>query len=1165
MIEGVGFTDFVHLHSHTDYSMRDSTMKVKEYIKRIKELGMTACAVTEHGNLFSMVEFYNECKENNIKPIIGTEMYTIPTKEMAQSSNKDEAKKKYHLVLLAKDNVGYQQISKAVTKGQLLKEKKTYPRITYQDMRELFVGGHVICLSGCMNGEIAELILNKKYDEAEKLVLFYQDIFGKDNYYLEIQNHGLEQEKKIMAFLIKLSNKTGIPLVATNDCHYANKESKHTREMIVAMRWGITVSDMYQKNTNIESDKKIVHEPDCGELYVKSQKEMYELFKAVPQALENTKKIADQCNIVFEKKNKYPIFKTPNGETEDEYLRELAYKGLYKRFPLFDTFTDAIKKEKLERLEYELDTIKTLNYSGYLLIVQDFIKEGKRIGMVGPGRGSAVGSLVSYLIEITNIDPMKYDLLFERFLNKDRVSEPDIDTDFCDMRDIVIEYVKSKYGENAVCNIITINKSAARASIRNAGRVTSKDLPLCDKIAKMIPSRPGITIKEALDENIELKNEYINNRLAKELIDDAMLLEGLNIQTGVHAAGVIIADRDVSDYIPLIYDEDSNTWISQFDKDVCEGFFGLLKMDFLGLKNLTIIKRTLGDIKKNHGIDIDLDNLPMDDPNVIREIFVKGKTKAVFQFESFGMVNLLRRFQPESIEDLILLNAAYRPGPLQYLDEIIMVKNGKKKPTYIVPKMKNILSLTYGKPIYQEQIMKIFSDVAGFSLGVADIIRRAMSKKKTKELEKYMPKFEENLIKEKATKEQAKAFSDELMEFSKYAFNKSHAAAYAVVAYITAYLKYYYPVEYMANVLTLASVKELPVYIKECKDMGIPVLPPSVNESELYFTPTKNRTIRFGLFNIKNVGKASSDIIEERNDGGEYTSLKDFVERLVDKNTRALYKQVVESLIKTGAFDEFGLNRRQMVEGCVDYIKNLKEYKKKLESPKTKASTLEKWKAIVDGSTFDIDLTEYPKKEILEIEKDLIGYYASGHPLDEYKAIIDTQSEINIGDINEDENGKIVTIVGQIVDFKPLYTKKDNQAMGKFTLLDMTGEVNCIAFTKVYAECKEAIEDGAIVAVKGRIMVDVDPDEPELTEIQINVIEVKKIKSGEKLFIKIKDIYQWRKVKSFIEQRRGSKEVYVYIVNEEKLLKTKLKVELSDELMRDLLNKAKCEAIIMAS
>lgn len=1169
---------FVHLHSHSEYSMRDATMSVKKYVKRVKELGMTACALTDHGNMHGVHKFYKAAKEAGIKPIIGLEAYVIPFKEMAQSEDRAIKHIKYHFTLLAKDETGYHQLAKATTKAQLLKDKKTYPRMTYEDMKTYFIGGHVIALSGCVQGELSQILLDQEnenaYEEAKNKALFYQSIFGKGNFFIEIQNHGLDLELEVLPKLILISKETGIPLVATNDCHYAEKADSSVRDWIVALRFG-------QKVTDPEFQK------DCGELYIKSAEEMAALFEAYPEALANTVKIAEMCNLQFTKAKRFPLAIVPDGKSEDEYLRELTMNGMKHRFPDYDSFPAERKQAMMDRIEHELGVISKLHYSGYLIIVQDFLQEGRRLGMVGPGRGSAVGSFVCYLIGITDVNPLPYNLLFERFLNMDRVSDPDIDSDFCDMRDEVIEYVKRIYGNASVCSIITFGTMAARAAIRNVGRVTGRSLELCDRVAKMIPNKPGIMLVDALEENPELKKAYEEDASVRTLFEDAKKVEGLVIQSGVHAAGIIIADRDISDYVPLMYDEDKNLWICQFDKKDSEGACGLLKMDFLGLKNLTIIKRTLQDIERNHGVKMTIYDIPLDDKEVFKEVFAAGKTKAVFQFESSGMVQLLKRFQPERFEDLILLNAAYRPGPIQYLDEIIETKHGRKKPSYIVKELEKILSVTYGKPIYQEQIQQIFNQVAGFSLGVADIIRRAMAAKDLAALEAYLPEFQAKLIDLGASKEQAEQFAKELMEFAKYAFNKSHSTAYAFLAFITAWLKLHYPVEYMANVLSVASTKELPVYIKEARDMKIPVLPPSINESGKFFTPTKAGAIRFGLSNIKNVGKSADVILSEREANGDYRSVHDFINRQLDiAGSRAVYKQVRESLILTGAFDEFGLNRHQTLIGCESLLdaakshraalKALPEYEEMMaqklseliaESPSEKEITkfrnkVERGKQTriknINATREQLEvkhfpsISEYEKNRILELERELIGFYASGHPLDDYQQVIESKSDFMIGDIDEDANEKYVTVVGQITDFKQLFRKSDGAGMGKFVLEDLTGGIECIAFTKTFAQYQKKIVNGEVVMLRGRVMVEIERDEEgEIinADIQLNVQEVSPITFDQKVYIRIPNKLAWDMAKEIVSQHAGSAPLYVYVGNEKKVYKTKLFVKASGQFL----------------
>lgn len=1147
------YGEFVHLHCHSDYSLRDAAVPVKKFVKRLQELRMDAAALTEHGNMFSVMDFVNACKKESIKPIVGCEVYVLPHKEWAELDDKELKHIKYHMTILCKDYQGYQQLVRAITNAQLLKDKKQYPRMTYADMKKYFIGGHVVVLSGCMSGEIALLLLAGKYEEAKEKALFYQQLFGKGNFFIELQDHvTIPDEQIILQKSIELAEELGIPMVATNDTHYATKNDVHLREMIVALRFGQKV------NSPSFDDFR-----DCGHLYVKDTAEMTDLFSAVPDALVNTRVIAEMCNVEFPKEKRYPHYKALGGKTEEEKLWEKVQKGLKLRFPDFKQLPSQTQQEIKDRIAHEMDVIIKANYPGYLLIVEDFIREGKKDGLVGLGRGSAVGSLVCYLIGITNVNPLKYDLLFERFLNLERVSAPDIDIDFCDKREKVIDYVKGVYGKKAVCNIITFGTMAARAAIRNAGRVTGVHLSLCDRVAKMVPAKPGMTLENAMLENLDLKNEYDNDQQVRQLIDDAVLMEGLIVQTGVHAAGVIIADRPLVEYIPLVYDEKEDIWISQCDYKTAESEYGLLKMDFLGLETLTIIKRTFQAVKERFGRELTLDTIPMDDKEVIREIFAKGRTKGVFQFESSGMVDLLKRFKPTSLEDLILLNAAYRPGPLQYLDEIIDVKHKRKIPTYICPQAKDLLEITYGKPIYQEQIMQIFNEIAGFSLGEADIIRRAMGKKLHDELNKYMPKFKDGLQNAGATKEDAEQFCEEMMDFARYAFNKSHSAAYSETAYITAYLKHYYPAEFMAAVLTSANNKKLPIYIKECRDMGIEVLPPSINESGEYFTATQKGTIRFGLAGIKNVGKACQGILATRHND-LFESVEEFIERMLLSDARAVNKRVVESLIYAGALDDLGYNRQQMIEGCMSYIKDLKNYYKKLANPPKRPQTLANAKAKAEAPHFDISIMEMGRHQLLEKEKEIIKFYASGHPLEDYQSVIDEKADMSIGDIDVEKNGHFVTVVGQISEFIPLNRKSDGASMGKFTLADTTADIDCIVFTKPFAQYGDNIKEGAVVIVKGFIEAEeetvvqdaTDGGEPMQGEInlQLQAKQVLPITADQKVYLRLNNPFEWEPLKQVVANHNGICPLYVYFEDEAQMFKAKSRVRVSKQFREELEN-----------
>lgn len=1348
---------FNHLHVHTEYSFRDAISHTKDIVDAAIENGSTAVAVTDHGNMHATMELYKICKKKNlefkkkgdirrIKPIIGYEGYVLPSIDLLQDVERKHEKK--HIIFLAKDIIGVHQIYEANTRGQMLKDKDTYPRITHKDIEEIFVGGHVICLSACVNGEIASWIREGNMDKAREVALFYKKIFGED-YYLELQDHNLTIEYEYIGGVIELSKELNIPLVATNDCHYVKKDDYKIREMVVAMRWGKSVNEI---------------EPDCQELYMKSTKEMVDLFRQWPEAISNTVVIADKCNVdgllvegevdvekiddtytrfilseipygltfdeikiktkdYFEElhiESKYytiedktynnisnivctlnvnslcsetkeemgekisqikdnflkivhvkhfPKFKVPEGfKNEKEYITHLAYENMKIKYP-----ENVHTKEALDmiraRIDYELGIICDLHYEGYLLIVQDFINYGKGIGLIGPGRGSAVGSIVCYLIGITSVDPLPYNLIFERFLNKDRVSDPDIDTDFAPtIRDLVIEYVKEIYGADAVCQIVTYGTLGARTAIRNAGRVHNIPIMVCDKIAKMIPSVPGIELNDALKGNAkkelepvpELLEEMKNNSEVAFLVEQALKIEGLIVQTGVHAAGVIIADKAVSNYCPLSYDSKKQIWVTQAAKDSCEHDFGLLKMDFLGLENLKIISGTFRDIEKNYGIKLTLDSISLTNEEEISEvllnIFVKGQTKGVFQFESDGMTNLLRRFKPKGIEDLILLNAAYRPGPIQYIDEIIDIKNGNREAVYICPEMKDILGVTFSKPIYQEQIQQIFHNVAGFSLGVADIIRRAMAKKKIAELELYLPIFKERLNERGVSENDANIFCDQLMDFAKYAFNKSHAAAYAVVAYQTAWLKYYYPVEYMANLLNSSTTKTMPIYINECKRMEIKVFPPDVNRSGMGFTPTQEGEILFGL-KIKNTGVSGLDIINEREENGKFVDILDFSNRMLKRKSRCMHSNVIDSYALSGALDCFGKTRKTMNLGMTEYVKamnkmneieqrqkeieeekvilsktiedvfahfssfcdkeSLYDYAKKMKKAhdKWEAAKLENDDYLMETADFEmqqafpimflsmidleekelrdalceyaiayasyqrkenggvkeervniaklnlsqalsIDLGEYDRIEILDKEKELLGFYASGHPLDGMRSYIEENASTWIGALSEEHHNSREKLVGRIANLKMLYRKSDHRPMCKFTLEGLTGDIECICFTKAYADCSECLQDGATVVLYGMIKAEVEYDEyGEVSDItlEMQVENAQKPISKQRIYLRVDNMFQFNQLRNTIDKEcGGNNTLYVYF-NDTQTLRQYYKTVTSYDVLRKII------------
>lgn len=937
------------------------------------------------------------------------------------------------------------------------------------------------------------------FAQAKAFAQEYEAILGKGNFFLELQDHGLPTEFLTRQQIIRISKETGIPLTAANDVHYKNPEMKRRRDIAAALRFpNLTVDDVANQQGN-------------DQLYFKSNAQMEEMFRDVPEALEGPARIAAMCNVVYHKAMHLPEFKDEGGLAPDVYLRKMAIGNISRRYPDYDSWEDSRKKSFMDRIEYELGIIDKMGYSSYIDIVEDFINYSKRnFGdeSIGPGRGSGAGSLVCYLVGITNIDPLRYDLIFERFLNPERVSMPDIDTDLSpEHRDKVIEYVAQRYAykgdypveelRGTVCSIVTEGVLAAKSAIRQVGKVTGVSLFDCDRIAKLVPAVPNMTLKKAMEENDRLKALYDTDPQAKRLLDDAMLAEGLPVQTGVHAAGVIIADKPVSEYAPLFWNESKNVWVIQYDMVACESDIGLLKMDFLGLKNIDIAMRAKKFIRQTKGVNIDFASInKADDPEVISAIYAKGDTDGVFQFESGGMKKTLKSFAPKTIDDVILLNAAYRPGPMQYIPQVTDVKFGRKKANYIVPQMKSILGNTYGSPIYQEQIQKIFHEIAGFSLGEADIIRRAMSKKHLDELVAAKDKFTEGIRKRGAKENDIAAFWDQLLEFASYAFNKSHAAAYSVMSYYTAWLKHYYPAEFMASLLSYSIKDDIAKYVADAKGYGITVLAPDVNRSIVYTAPTKNGEIRIGLEGLKDVSVAADKLVKERKARGPYKDLRDLILRCT---LIGVGKSPLESLAKSGALDGIlkaeSRSRRQMVENLPEYISECrKRIKAELKADETVASLLEKnaeqantrlYTLISSDTAFvltdEVKLDEYDDSELLKLEKDYAGYYVSGSPVEKYADLIANQGAKPIAEISE--AAEAVVLAGYISDFKELQTKKDKKAMCRFLLEDTTGTIEVICFAYAYARFAPQMGEGTLVCLKGSVKQknsDENPDsEPE--------------------------------------------------------------------------------------
>lgn len=1011
------------------------------------------------------------------------------------------------------------------------------------------------------------------YDTAAAKAVFYESIFGEGNYFIELQRHGIAAEEVVFPLLWQIARETGIKVVGANDVHYCRKEDARRRDIIAALRF----------NDPIEEMQKVGHD----ELYIKSVDEMNALFGS-SEPMANAGLIADMCEqIAFPKGFHMPQFIPPDGMTAIQYLEKLARDGIPDRYPNWD--------EKLEqRLRHELDVIEKSGYASYLCVVQDFLECGRELGrkkydenalVIGPGRGSAVGSLVCYLAGITDVDPIKYELIFERFLNLERVSMPDIDSDFMpDIRGDVVQYVRDKYGDDAVCGIVTMSKMMARAVIRNVGRVTGVPLSLCDKVAKLIPQKPGMTLQAAIDGDTTLtalsKGVAVEGYTASEaaqvcqLLKDAKSVEGTIIGTGVHAAGVIIADRPVRDYIPLLWNEKKQVWVAQYDMNECEKNAGLLKMDFLGLINLAIITQTIMSIKQLYGKSVDLRKIDMNDQNVL-EMFRRGQTNCVFQFESSGMKEMLRQFRPTSFEDLILLVAAYRPGPMQYIPDIIDVKNGKKKPTYIVKGMETILGKTYGKPIYQEQVMQIFNKFAGFTLGEADIIRRAMGKKKLEELLPHKPKFISGLKKAGAKESDAEELWNQLLDFAQYAFNKSHAAAYATISMYTAWLKHYYPAEYMAAVLSLTNSKKLPMYIQECKSLGVKVSPPDINRSGENFTPVPGKEILFGLGSIKNVASAAADIIKVREEHGPF-SLRSFAS-LMYANLRS---NVIESLVLAGAFDNLQPHRKALLDFIPALLAEYKAYTKLMQeiaeikrqidesTTEVKPATLQALARREENAAVRLQnfrtmmcntiVQDFSPTERLEKEHEYLRYYASGHPLDSYRRVMESERTMTIGEIEEGGNARLC---GRIKAVQKLKTKADNADMAKAVLEDLTGEIEVIMFPKAYAKYGRYLVEGAVVKASGLVKIELDEgdgdeDSGEMSvlnaELVINELKPLKAESGN-VVIGVPDVVIWNNVvlPAIEKLPRGGFEIRLRLASNEMRMTT-VSVADFDELQKTL-------------
>ena len=1054
---------FTHLHVHTEYSLLDGSNKIKEYVARVKELGMSSAAITDHGVMYGCIDFYRAAREAGINPVIGCEVYVAPGSRFDREAGSGDDRY-YHLVLLAENNQGYANLMKIASKGFV--EGFYYkPRVDLEVLEQYHEG--IIALSACLAGEVSRNLVRNMYEEAKKAALRYERIFGKGNFFLELQDHGIPEQQMVNPQLLRLSQETGIELVATNDVHYTYAEDEGAHDILLCIQTGKKLSD----------ENRMRYEG--GQYYVKSEEEMAQLFPYALQALGNTQKIADRCHVEIEfGVTKLPKYDVPEGYTSWEYLVKLCNEGMER---CYKTVTEELK----QRLDYELNTIRTMGYVDYFLIVWDFIKFARDHDiMVGPGRGSAAGSLVSYTLGITLLDPMKYNLLFERFLNPERVSMPDIDVDFCfERRQEVIDYVVRKYGKDRVVQIVTFGTLAARGVIRDVGRVLDMPYAQVDAIAKMVPNELNITIDKALTMNQELKKLYDGDEQLHHLIDMAKRLEGLPRHTSMHAAGVVISQKSVDEYVPLSRASDG-TITTQFTMTTLEEL-GLLKMDFLGLRTLTVIQNAQKLAETGCGHEIDMMHIDYNDRQVLQMIG-SGKCEGVFQLESGGMKSFMKELKPQNLEDIIAGISLYRPGPMDFIPQYIRGKNHPEDIHYDCPQLKPILEPTYGCIVYQEQVMQIVRDLAGYTLGRSDLVRRAMSKKKAAVMEKERQNFvygnpEEGVpgcISRGIEEKTAHKIYDEMIDFAKYAFNKSHAAAYAIVSYQTAWLKYYYPVEFMAALMTscIENPGKVAEYILNCRQMGIQILPPDINKSEGFFS-VEGRCIRYALSAIKGIGKPVMEAISaERKENGPYVSLRDFCERLSGKEVN---KRTLENFIKAGAFDSLGGTRKQFMQVYAQILDRVSQEKK---NSLTGQMSLFDLMSEDNKEAFEIplpDVGEFGKEEKLAFEKEVIGIYISGHPLEEYAEKWKKSISAVTSDFLPDEesgypkvkDGAKEIIGGMITDKTVKYTK-NNKTMAFLTVEDLVGTVEVIVFPKDYERCSELIAEDAKVFIEGRVSVE---------------------------------------------------------------------------------------------
>ncbi len=1139
-------SDFVHLHLHTHYSLLDGMIRLEDLFKKAREYKMPAIAITDHGNMFGAIDFYQQAYKHGIKPIIGCELYVAPHKLTDRAAG-ETAK---HLIVLVKNMQGYKNLMKLTTTGYL---KGFYyrPRVDKDLLKECHEG--LIASSACLHGEIAELIMQGNIEGAKKAAIQYKEIFGEGNFYLELMENGIPEQKIANAGLIEISNELSIPLVATNDCHYLEREHAEAHDVLLCIQTGKTIKDADRMSLSTD------------QFYFRSPEEMHQLFSLTPEALSNTVNIAEKCNLSLEFGNFYlPKFEVKNQEESlNDYLERKAREGLEKLFPFIlkdhKGNEEAIKEKYEKRLCEELEIIKKMGFAGYFLIVSDFVKHAKHNNIpVGPGRGSAPGSLVAYAIRITNIDPIRYNLFFERFLNPDRITMPDIDIDFCqEGRDEIIKYVTEKYGKDKVSQIITFGKMQAKAVVRDVGRALDIPYSEADRIAKLIPNTLNITLNEAIKIEPRLTQEEKNNPQIAKLLSLSRILEGINRHASTHAAGVVISDVPLVERVPLC--SPKGDVVSQYTMNDIQAV-GLTKFDFLGLKTLTVIKNTLNFIKESKGIEIDIDNLPLDDKKTY-DLLGKGETDGIFQLESSGMKDLTINLKPDRIEDIIALIALYRPGPMKMLPEFTARKQGKTKITYELPQLEAILKETYGIILYQEQVMQIASIIGGYSMSEADTLRKVMSKKKAVDMDKEKPKFLEGAKKHKINENKARTIWEQMETFAEYGFNKSHSTSYAIIAYQTAYLKAHYPAAFMAALLTSEKDNRDKIikYMSACKELGINILPPDLNESQRDFA-ISGENIRFGMAAIKNVGLSAVDSIISVRKEGKFTSFMDFLTRV---DLRKVNKRVIESLIKCGAFDSLGYKRHQLMQHYEEAMEEAQRNQRERES--NQSSFFDQLNAGLfenNGmNSYEIpdDVPEWDHKKLLSAERESLGFYITGHPLLRFADRLKYVTNADSGNLNTKNDKDTVTVAGVVSGISEKTTKRKD-VMCYVTLEDLQGSINIIFFAELYKKYYSLLHEEEPIVIKGTIDVVGSEETPKIIALEVNSLS----KALENPFKQVRFIVDASKISadnlssliSSMKKYHGKYDSYMHILNG----KSETIVYLGDDFRLDINDKLKKEA-----